>query len=57
VGLRGHFGFLPSGLWGPEDQLHLEGQEDHGAQGNREHQQFQERPDSMSRGRNIRREG
>lgn len=40
---------LPSDLSGPEAQLHLEGQVDHGAQGSRGHQQCQEHPVSMSR--------
>lgn len=49
MGLGGHFGLLPSDLSGPEDQLHLEGQEVPVAQGNQEHQQCQEHPVSMSR--------
>lgn len=44
VGRGDHFKLLPSGLWGPEDQLHLEDQEGHGAQGNQGRQQFQELP-------------
>lgn len=49
VGHEDHFRLLPSDLWGPEDQLHLGDQEDHGAQGNQGHQLFQEPPVSMSR--------
>lgn len=49
VGLGVHSRLLPSDLSGPEDQLHLEGQEDHGARGSREHQQCQDHPVSMSR--------
>lgn len=49
VGPVNHFRLLPSDLWGPEDQLHLEDQEGHGAQGSQGHQQFQEHPVSMSR--------
>lgn len=49
VGHGDHFRLLPSDLWGPEDQLHLGDQEDHGAQGNQGHQQFQEHPVSTSR--------
>lgn len=48
---------LPFDLSGPEDQLHLEGRVDHGAQGSREHQQCQGHPISMSRERGIRRGG
>lgn len=51
VGLGGSLWALPSDLSGPEDQLHLEGQVDHGAQGSREHQQCPEHPVSMSRRR------
>lgn len=40
---------LPSDLLGPKDQLHLEGQVDHGALGSQEHQQCQEHPVSKSR--------
>lgn len=49
VGLGVHSRLLPSDLSGPKDQLHLEGREDPGAQGSREHQQCQEHPVSVSR--------
>lgn len=49
VGLGVHFRLLPSDLSGPKDQLPLEGREDPGAQGSREHQQCQEHPVSVSR--------
>lgn len=48
---------LPFDLSGPEDQLHLEGRVDHGAQGSREHQQCRGHPISVSRERGIRRGG
>ena len=49
VELGGHFGLLPSDLSGPEDQLHLEGQEGPVAQESQEHQQCQEHPVGMRR--------
>lgn len=55
VGHGDHSRLLPSDLWDPEDPLHLEDQEDHEAQGSQGHQQFQERPVSVSR-RNVSRE-
>lgn len=48
-GTWGSLWVLPSDLSGPADQLHLEGQVDHGAQGSREHQRCPEHPVSMSR--------
>lgn len=57
VALEVHRRLLPSDPWGQEDQLHLEGQGDLGAQGSQEHQQCQEHPVGGSRREDIRTRG
>lgn len=49
VELGVHSRLLPSDLSGPKDQLHLEGREDHVAQGSQEHPRCQEHPVIVSR--------